>query len=73
MRVDEKKRGREHLFYPTLTREEYLRMEMESFLGRYRQRRLPSLLAAFAGEQLTEKDLDELADFIRQARESGKE
>ncbi|HIT69697.1 MAG TPA: BlaI/MecI/CopY family transcriptional regulator [Candidatus Aphodomonas merdavium] len=73
LRVDEKKRGREHLFYPTLTREEYLRMEMESFLGRYRQRRLPSLLAAFAGEQLTEKDLDELADFIRQARESGKE
>ena len=48
-------------------------MEMESFLSRYRQRRLPSLLAAFAGEQLTEKDLDELADFIRQARESGKE
>lgn len=30
LRVDEKKRGREHLFYPTLTREEYLRMEMES-------------------------------------------
>ena len=44
LRVDEKKRGREHLFYPTLTREEYLRMEMESFLGRYRQRRLPSCL-----------------------------
>lgn len=68
LRVAAEKRGREHLFYPVISREEYLRMETESFLDRYHKRSVPSLIAALSGERLSDSDLDELSDFIEKAR-----
>ena len=61
--------GRERAFYPLISREEYLRMETETFLDHYHKRSVSSLLAALAGEKLTDSDLDELSDFIQRARE----
>lgn len=65
----EKGTGRERLFYAVISRSEYLRMETESFLSHYHRKSVSSLIAALAGEKLSDKDLDELSDFVKQARE----
>lgn len=64
--------GRERAFWPVIGREEYLQMETETFLGHYHRNSVSSLIAALAGEKLSEKDLDELSEMIRKAREEGK-
>ena len=63
--------GRERAFYPIISREEYLRMETEAFLGHYHRHSVSSLIAALAGEALTDQDLDELSALIERARERG--
>ena len=60
--------GRERAFYPLITREEYLRMETESFVDHYHKKSISSLIASLAGDRLTEEDLDELSAFISRAR-----
>ena len=64
--------GRERAFWPVTGREEYLQMETETFLGHYHRNSVSSLIAALAGDKLSEKDLDELSEMIRKAREEGK-
>ena len=61
--------GRERAFYPAISREEYLKMETKSFLDHYHKKSVSSLIAALAGDRLSEKDLDELDDLIRKTRE----
>ena len=64
----EKGTGRERLFYPAIARDEYLRMETESFVDHYHKKSISSLIASLAGDRLTEEDLDELSAFISRAR-----
>ena len=64
----EKGTGRERLFYPAISRDEYLRMETESFVDHYHKKSISSLIASLAGDRLTEEDLDELSAFISRAR-----
>jgi len=64
----EKGTGRERLFYPALSREEYLRMETESFVDHYHRKSISSLIASLANDRLSEEDLDELSAFIHRAR-----
>ena len=56
-------------FYPIISRDEYLRMETENFLDHYHHKSVSSLIAALAGDRLSDQDLDELSDFVRKARE----
>lgn len=65
----EKGSGRERHFYAAISREEYLRMETESFLDHYHHKSVSSLIAALAGSRLSENDLNELSDFVKKARE----
>lgn len=65
----EKGTGRERLFYAVISRDDYLRMETESFLSHYHRKSVSSLIAALAGEKLTDSDLDELTAFVQKARE----
>ncbi|MBR4067258.1 MAG: BlaI/MecI/CopY family transcriptional regulator [Clostridia bacterium] len=65
----EKGSGRERLFYPIISREEYLRMETESFVERYHKNSFASLLSALHREQLTEGDLDELSQWLENMKE----
>lgn len=65
----EKGSGRERLFYPIISREEYLRMETESFVERYHKNSFTSLLSALHREQLTEGDLDELSQWLENMKE----
>ena len=63
--------GRERAFYALISREEYLRMETETFLDHYHKRSVSSLIAALAGDRLSDKDLDELSELIKKQRERG--
>ena len=67
----EKGPGRERAFYPIITREEYLRMETECFVSHYHKNSYASLLGALQNERLTEAELDELADWVRQKKGGG--
>ena len=59
--------GRERAFYPIITREEYLRMETESFVEHYHRNSFKSLLTALESERLTESDLERAAAQAREA------
>lgn len=61
--------GRERAFYPIITREEYLRMETESFVERYHKNSFTSLLSALHREQLSKEDLDELSQWLDTMKE----
>ncbi len=61
--------GRERAFYPLISREEYLRMETESFVERYHKNSFTSLLAALHREQLSDTDLDELSQWLDSMKE----
>ena len=65
----EKGSGRERWFYPIISREEYLRMETETFVERYHKNSFTSLLSALHREQLTEGDLDELSQWLENMKE----
>ncbi len=64
----ERGKGREREFYPIISREEYLQMETEIFVGHYHKHSYGSLLSALHREKLTEKDLEELSQWIKDAR-----
>ena len=66
---EERGSGRERAFYPIISREEYLRMETESFVQRYHKNSFSSLLAALHSERLTEDDLDELSQWLDSMKE----
>lgn len=64
----EKGEGRERSFFPVISREEYLKMETESFVNRYHKKSYVSLLNALQSDRLTVKELDELAAWVKQQR-----
>lgn len=65
-------RGREREFYPLISRDEYLQMETENFVNHYHKKSYASLLNALHQEKLSENDLDELSDWITQARKAAR-
>lgn len=67
----EKGKGREREFYPLISRDEYLEMETENFVSHYHKKSYASLLNALHRERLTEQDLDELAQWVKDARKKG--
>ena len=68
----EKGTGRDRFFYPLISREEYLRMETESFVSHYHKKSFVSLLSALQNSSLTQEELDELAAWVKQQREGDK-
>lgn len=67
----ERGKGRERAFYPLISREEYLEMETENFVSHYHKKSYASLLNALHRENLSDKDLDELAQWVKDARKKG--
>lgn len=61
--------GRERVFYPIISRGEYLKMETEFFVGHYHKNSYASLLGSLKDEHLGEKELDELERWIERRRE----
>lgn len=64
----EKGVGRERAFYPIISRQEYLRMETESFVTRYHKKSYASLLNALQSESLSGQELDELEQWLKQQK-----
>lgn len=65
----EKKLGREKAFYPLISRQQYLQSETRTFARQFHRGSAVSLLAAFADETLSENEIDELEQLIKQMRE----
>lgn len=68
----EKGTGRERAFFPIISREEYLRMETESFVTRYHKRSYASLLNALQSEALSGEDIDELEKWLHEQKKGDK-
>lgn len=64
----EKGTGRERAFYPIISRNEYLKMETRCFVDHYHKNSYASLFGALQSEKLTEKELDELAAWVKQQK-----
>lgn len=64
----EKGAGRERQFFPLISREEYLRMETETFVNRYHKNSVASLLGALEAERISESDLDELEIWLQKQK-----
>jgi predicted transcriptional regulator len=63
------KPGKEREYYPTLSRDEYLRFETKDFIKQRHRSSLMSLVnTLFEDEALSDGDLDELAQWIQDRR-----
>ena len=59
------RKGRERLYTPIVTEDEYLQIETGDFLKRYEGNSIGSLVKTlFASQELTENDLDELRSLL---------
>ena len=73
LRCERAARGRERLFYPPVSQQEYLRLETGEFVTRYHKSSIASLIGSLRGSALTDADLEELSMFVEQARKGGGE
>lgn len=68
----EKKLGREKAFTPLVDRQTYLQSETRAFARQIHAGSPASLLTAWADEQLTDQEIDELESLIKTMRERRK-
>lgn len=63
------KKGKERLYYPLVSKEDYLQFETGNFVKQYHENSFISLLSTLhQDKELTDKDLDELQEWIRRRR-----
>ena len=65
-------KGREKLFTPLISRDEYLARETSAFIDEVHGRSITSLLAALNRENLSEGDVNELQTWFEQLKAGGK-
>ena len=65
-------KGREKLFTPLSTRDEYLAQETRTFIDEVHGRSISSLLAALNRESLSEGDVNALQTWFEQLKRGGK-
>ena len=63
--------GREKLFVPIISREEYLTQETSAFMDEVHGRSIGSLLAALNHEKLSQKDMDDLQAWFDRLKKEG--
>ncbi|HPF88191.1 MAG TPA: BlaI/MecI/CopY family transcriptional regulator [Candidatus Limiplasma sp.] len=61
--------GRERVFYPIISRGEYLRMETDFFVSHYHRNSYASLLGSLENQRLQETEIDELEQWIQKQKE----
>jgi len=65
------KKGKERLYYPLVSKEDYLQFETGHFVKQYHENSFISLLSTLQQDkELTDEDLDELQEWIRKRRNS---
>jgi len=61
------KSGKERLYYPLVSRQEYLEFETGHFMRQYHENSFLSLVSTlYAGKKLSESDLRELMDWLKE-------
>jgi len=64
------KLGKERIYSPLVTHEEYLRVETGSFFNKFHGKSIRSLISTlYDGEQLTEKEIADLRDWLEERTE----
>jgi predicted transcriptional regulator len=60
------KRGKERLYFPLVTKEEYLAFETEHFMKTVHESSFLSLVnTLYSGRQISERDLEEMLDWLK--------
>jgi predicted transcriptional regulator len=59
--------GKERIYFPLVTKEEYLKFETGNFIKQYHENSFLSLVnTLYAGKQLSDGDLQELMDWLKE-------
>jgi predicted transcriptional regulator len=64
------KNGKERLYFPLVTKQEYLKFETGNFMKQYHENSFLSLVnALYAGKQLSDRDLEDLMNWLKEKRD----
>lgn len=64
------KRGKERIYYPLVSKEDYLKFETSNFMRQYHNNSFFNLVnTLYADKALSEKDIDELLQWAKERRE----
>ena len=64
------KNGKERTYYPLVDKEQYLKFETSSFIDRFHNHSIVSLVdTLYDGKELKESDLDELSKWLKKRSE----
>lgn len=64
------KKGRERMYFPLITKEDYLKFETGDFMERFHSNSFFSLVATlYSGNKVKDSDLDQLEKWLKEKRE----
>ncbi len=64
------KSGKERIYFPLVTKEEYLEFETGNFMKHYHENSFLSLVnTLYAGKQLSDSDMEELLNWLKEKRD----
>ncbi len=64
------KRGKERIYYPLISKEDYLKFETSNFMKQYHDNSFLDLVnTLYADKALTEEDIDELLQWAKERRD----
>lgn len=64
------KTGKERIYFPLVTKQEYLKFETGNFMKQYHENSFLSLVnTLYAGKQLSDSDLEELMNWLKEKRD----
>lgn len=67
--IRSEKHGKERLYFPIVTEEEYLSFETKDFMNKFHKNSFANLFSAFyKGKEIDEKDLDEIEKWMHERR-----
>lgn len=68
--LSKERRGREGLYFPLISRDEYLQFETDNFVKQYHDNSFLALVnTLFKDKNLTDKDISEIDKLLQKARE----
>ena len=60
------KKGKERIYYPLVTKEDYLKFETSNFIKQYHENSFLSFVNTFYdGKQLSDRDIEELMEWVK--------
>lgn len=67
--IRSEKQGKERLYFPIVSEDEYLAFETKDFMSKFHKNSFASLFSAFyKGRKMDEKDLDELEKWLKERK-----